>query len=245
MNYHNLALDFEKTHNVNNKILNELISDFNPYKTIRVLDFGCGTGNYIKAIRKKTPFEIYGVEPCDDMILYAKERNPKTTIKKGNHLNIPYPETYFDFIYMTNVIHHVEDISHMYKEFNRVLKPNGIICICTENRMQLLSKFWIIYFPSIILVDLKRFPKISTLKRLANENGFLIKKITKITDFRYTKITDFLMNQVSRRSMSVLNLISDDEYYRGLKKMLSDKKKKRKFISNRGYTFLWLQKGAN
>lgn len=242
MNYNGLADDFAETHIVNIKIFYELISYFNPRKHIKVLDFGCGTGNYLYAINAKTSYKVYGVEPSDEMKLYAKHKNPNISIKRGNHQNIPYPDEFFEYIYMTNVVHHVEDINQMYKEFLRVLKPNGIVCICTENRLQLLNKFWIKYFPSIILADLKRFPSISTLKRCARKNGLSVLKTTEIWDCRRTTITDFLMKQVTRRSMSVLNLIPDKEYLIGKKKMLRDKIQKKKYISNRGYTFLWLQK---
>lgn len=242
MDYDKLAPSFAQTHNVNNKIFLELISYFNPQRPIKILDFGCGTGNYLYAIRKKTVYESYGVEPCDRMRLYAKKKNPHIIIRKGNHENIPYPDNFFDYIYMTNVVHHVENISQMYKEFYRVLKPNGIVCICTESRAQLLSKYWIRYFPSIIYIDMKRFPSIFKLKRTAYLNGFNVKKITKISDYRKTTITDFILKQVLSHSMSVLNLVPDHEYQMGIKKIQKDREKKKVFINNRGYTFLWLQK---
>ena len=46
-----------------------------PHSKINVLDFGCGTGNYIKAITTYTNYHIYGVEPCEAMIAYAKKQN--------------------------------------------------------------------------------------------------------------------------------------------------------------------------
>lgn len=242
MNYNGIAFNYAETHNVNIKILYELISYFNPAKKVRVLDFGCGTGNYLYAINQRTSYELYGVEPCDDMRFYAINKNPNISIKKGNHHNIPYIDNYFDFIYMTNVVHQVPDINQMYREFMRVLKPNGIVCICTENKSQLLTKYWIKYFPSIILSDLKRFPSILKLEKRACQNGFCVVKITKTSDFRRTTITNFLMKQVLYRSMSVLNLVSDYEYNIGKRRMLRDKEHNKKFISNRGYTFVWLEK---
>ena len=51
MNYKKIASNFANTHTVNERIFHELISQFSPLNSIKVLDFGCGTGNYIK---KKT-----------------------------------------------------------------------------------------------------------------------------------------------------------------------------------------------
>ena len=169
MNYTNLADCFANTHSINRHIFLEIISKFMPHSKINVLDFGCGTGNYIKAITTYTNYHIYGVEPCEAMIAYAKKQNPNIIIRPGNHLSIPYPDNFFEYVYMTNVIHQIPDISAMYKEIYRVLKPNGVLCICTENRRQLLSKYWIKYFPSIVIKDLKRFPSIGKLIRLAKQ----------------------------------------------------------------------------
>lgn len=242
MNYTNLADCFANTHSINRHIFLEIISKFMPHSTINVLDFGCGTGNYIKAITTYTNYHIYGVEPCEAMIAYAKKQNPNIIIRPGNHLSIPYPDNFFEYVYMTNVIHQIPDISAMYKEIYRVLKPNGVLCICTENRRQLLSKYWIKYFPSIVIKDLKRFPSIGKLIRLAKQQHFSTIKTTFIGETKWSHVTKFILLQVLERSMSVLNLISDTEYKNGTKKVVSAYHRKKLYLSKRGYTFLWLRK---
>lgn len=242
MNYKQLAQRFATSHTVNSHIFFELISNFSPKSKIKVLDFGCGTGNYIKKISTYTNYRIYGVEPCEEMIMYAKKQNPNITIRQGNHISIPYPDDFFEYVYMTNVVHHIPDISAMYKEIYRVLKPNGVLCICTENRRQLLSKYWIRYFPSIIIKDLQRFPSVPKLKKLAYNQKLITIKTTVISEKKWYRITDLLMSQVLKRSMSVLNLISDHEYNTGTQKILNAQKRDKIHFCNRGYTFLWLRK---
>ena len=242
MNYSQLAENFANTHTVNPHIFFEVISHFSPKSNINVLDFGCGNGNYIKAMRKYTNYHIYGVEPCEEMIKLAKIQNPNVIIKSGNHLSIPFPDNFFEYVYMTNVVHQVPDISAMYNEIYRILKPNGVLCICTESRRQLLSKYWIRYFPSIIIEDLKRFPSISKLKRIAKKQLFRTIKVTFVGEKKWSHISKFLLEQVTKCSMSVLNLISTDEYKNGKEKMLKAYKKRKVHFSNRGYTFLWLRK---
>lgn len=241
MNYNRLAKQFANTHTVNYHIFFELISYFPPKSKIRVLDFGCGSGNYIKAMNTYTNYNIYGVEPCKEMIRYAREQNPNVTIKTGNHTLIPYPNNFFEYVYMTNVVHQISDISTMYKEICRVLKPNGILCICTENRYQLLSKYWIRYFPSIVIKDLQRFPSISKLKKLANSQNLITAKTTFIGEKKWCQVSNFLLLQILERSMSILNLISDKEYEAGTQKILKAYKKRKVYFSNRGYTLLWLK----
>lgn len=242
MNYEQLAERFANTHTVNRHIFFELISMFPPNSKVKVLDFGCGTGNYIKKISTYTNYRIYGVDPCEEMIMYAQKQNPNIIIRQGDHISIPYPDAFFEYVYMTNVVHQIPAIPAMYKEIYRVLKPNGVLCICTENRRQLLSKYWIRYFPSIIIKDLQRFPSISRLKKIAGSQKFSTIKTTVIGEKKWSHITDFLMSQVLKRSMSVLNLISDHEYNAGTQKILNAQKRNKIHFCNRGYTFLWLRK---
>ena len=242
MDYTQLASRFAKTHTINRHILFEIISEFSPKSNINVLDFGCGSGNYIKAMVSYTNYHIYGVEPCNEMIWYARKQNPNIIIKSGNHMSIPYPDNFFEYVYMTNVVHQIPDISAMYKEISRVLKPNGVLCICTENRRQLLSKYWIRYFPSIVIKDLKRFPSITKLERLAKRQHLSVIKTTFVGKKKWSHATKFILLQVLERSMSVLNLISDTEYKKGTKKIVAAYHRKKVYFSHRGYTFLWLRK---
>lgn len=55
----------------------------------------------------------------------AIAKNPKIDFVKGDHEHIPFRDSFFDFAYMTDVIHHVPDLVVMFKELNRVLKKNG------------------------------------------------------------------------------------------------------------------------
>jgi len=83
-----------------------------------ILDFGCGTGNYMYAIKKLTTAEIYGVEPSDDM--REKALSKGLNVRNGDHSVIPFGDGFFDFIYMTDVIHHVQDLKIMFSEFFRI-----------------------------------------------------------------------------------------------------------------------------
>jgi len=49
-------------------------------------------------------------------------KNPNITVTKGDLENIPFEDNYFDFVYMTDAIHHIPDIEMMFKEIGRVSK---------------------------------------------------------------------------------------------------------------------------
>src|SRR5277367_697225 len=121
IDYNAAAKSYDNTRNASE----QLIVLF--YKAIRfssattVLDFGCGTGNYLHLIQTNYGSRCYGVEPSDGMRIKAKEKNSDLIVEQGDHTRIPYRENFFDFVYMTDVIHHVPDLGQMFQTIKRVL----------------------------------------------------------------------------------------------------------------------------
>ncbi|MCL2409600.1 MAG: class I SAM-dependent methyltransferase [Oscillospiraceae bacterium] len=156
INYNILAKDYDLTRITNINIINLFASEL-PLNGKTILDFGCGTGNFMYALKKLTNSEIYGVEPSEGMREQAQAKG--LDVKNGDHREIPFADNYFDFIYMTDVIHHVPDLEMMFSELCRVLKSDGLICILTESHQQLETRFWVKYFPTTVAVEKRRYPK--------------------------------------------------------------------------------------
>lgn len=104
IDYNILAKDYDLTRTANINIINLFAAEL-PLDGNVILDFGCGTGNFTYAIKKLTTAEIYGVEPSDGMREKALAKG--LDVRLGDHSVIPFDDAFFDFIYMTDVIHHV------------------------------------------------------------------------------------------------------------------------------------------
>lgn len=103
--------------------LNHLLKD-----GLTVLDFGCAEGLTLSRMNKS--FDYHGVDASESLLEYAKSRNPQSTFKPiGKDLNIPYPNGTFDLVLCFGVLHHIPQVSIVLKEFQRVLKPNGVAFI--------------------------------------------------------------------------------------------------------------------
>ena len=98
----------------------------------RILDIGCGTGDFTILLKKATKAkEVYGIE--------VSKKGAEESIKKGiTTLNInidehdlPFEKHYFDAIYAGEVIEHLYDSDHFLSESNRVLKPKGVLILTT------------------------------------------------------------------------------------------------------------------
>ncbi|MBZ0190650.1 MAG: class I SAM-dependent methyltransferase [Candidatus Kuenenia stuttgartiensis] len=95
--------------------------------SITVLDYGCGAGQIVTALRNK------GIDArgCDVFYTggdYSSRVQPELlggVIKHMEHGVIPFPDESFDYVVNNQVMEHVEDIDSVLTEIYRVLKPGG------------------------------------------------------------------------------------------------------------------------
>lgn len=242
MEYNTIAFQYALTRQPQNYIGLGLMSELPLQTELSVLDFGCGTGNYIKLLSQLTNWKLYGIDASDNMLDYARKRNASSLIKKGTDSKIPFKNNMFDYVYMVDVIHHIDNINQMFKEFSRVSKENSILCICTENETQRKEKFWYQYFPSAFNIDNLRFYSAKQIIKTALDNGYILKSIQENNIIQYHSIPLEFLTEIENKSISVLHLINQNEYNLGLKKIQNDYKKRKFFLHKKGHCFIWLQK---
>ena len=131
---------------------------------MRVVDVGMGTGLVSKQAAKIVgdPTLVTGVDPSPGMLANAQVP-AGVQLVEGYAESIPFPDNSFDFLSMGYALRHISDLSVAFKEFHRVLKPGGRLCImeitCPEKKLQkMLLKA---YLRGIV----------PTMARLASRNG--------------------------------------------------------------------------
>ena len=97
-------------------------------KSVDVLDYGCGSGNFAKEVSLFEPKKITAVDISEQAIKRAKDKleNPKINFKVDNCENLSLESNTFDIAYGSGILHHL-DLKKSLGELNRVLKKNGII----------------------------------------------------------------------------------------------------------------------
>jgi ubiquinone/menaquinone biosynthesis C-methylase UbiE len=219
LDYNFLAREFAQHRQVQPEVLKNLIQTGELNSASRVLDVGCGTGNYTVALEKALGCASWGIEPSEQMLAKASERTQSAQFKIGKAEQLSYPADFFDLVFSVDVIHHVGDRAAFYREAYRVLKKGGKICTVTDSediirRRQPLS----VYFPESIEVELKRYPGISDLEAMMAKIGFgnLQKPVA---EFPYS-LTDI---QIYRdKAFSSLHLIAGEAFERGIQHMEDD-----------------------
>lgn len=207
---------------------------------VSVLDFGCGTGNYLARVRQRFGCRCFGVEPSDGMRDKARAKSAELIIEKGDHRAIPFATAAFDFAYMTDVIHHVTALPPMFRELLRVLKPDGLLCIVTESHAQIDGRFYNRYFPSLAANERRRYPDIGEIAARADEAGFSVMSVD-AAPAPPREVTEEFIRNVAEKNWSMFRLLAEDEFTRGLQALANDLG--RSFTApTAGDTFLWLRK---
>jgi SAM-dependent methyltransferase len=107
-------------------------------KMIRILDAGCGNGNYSFYLFNKGYMNITA---CD---LFEELLSKEITYLKAAIDNLPFPDKSFDFILAASVIYYLDEPEKGIKEFSRVLKPGGTLLMTAHTRYSLFS-LWRIF----------------------------------------------------------------------------------------------------
>ncbi len=105
-----------------------LIESYTTSET-RILDIGCGHGDFLKPIHDKT-IHSYGLDPDNN----ALDKN--TFIKNktvGTVEKLPFESNFFDLVVSAWVLEHLPDPQKAFQEIFRVLKPDGKVIFLTPN----------------------------------------------------------------------------------------------------------------
>ena len=103
---------------------------------VRILDFGCGNGRYMRVLSRLVPTShIYGVDVEDDAFEELESLGYHCTKLSERRAALPFDTSMFDCVFSSNVIEHIPRSRYLdyLREIFRVLIPGGVFAIGGPN----------------------------------------------------------------------------------------------------------------
>lgn len=225
-NYSQIAYKYDKNeyrHKIGEDYVIKEYIDLHNYSQYTILDLACGTGIYLlnqNQYFKNSNVNWHGLDASEYMLKIAMDKVSNISFLKGLAENLPYESNYFDVIINNYAFMHFEKKSKVLDEVTRVLKKNGIFKMHNIAIHQ-MKNWWVYrYFPSAYFEDLKRFWEKDLIFNELSIRNFNV-EINIEYKMQSVKVAELLV-YAENRDISVLTLIDEAEYLKGLEKLRAE-----------------------
>lgn len=147
-----------------NDFFNKLDFDFQKGK--KILDVGCGPGTDASIFIKNYKLKFYGIDVYED----ENVKKQKLNFKLAEIYKIPYKADSFDYVFVHDVLHHIDEEKkreekHLegLRELRRVCKVGGSIIIVEGNRYNPL------FYPHMVKINKHEHFKHGYFKKIINK----------------------------------------------------------------------------
>jgi ubiquinone/menaquinone biosynthesis C-methylase UbiE len=213
------ASEYARHRKVHPGVLDQLLASDLFVPRTRVLDVGCGTGNYAAALTAATSCRVSGVDPSRRMLDWARDAAPWESLMRGSAESLPFGDDSFDVVMSTDVIHHIGDRDAYFREAVRVLRPGGHVVTVTDSHDSILRRRPLSsHFPETVAIELRRYPPVSRLLQEMASAGFVESRLAEVSrDYELDDIQAY-----RDRAFSSLLLIEVEAFRRGVARLEAD-----------------------
>jgi ubiquinone/menaquinone biosynthesis C-methylase UbiE len=178
----------------------------------RILDLGAGTGRFSAALAETYDADVYAVEPSAGMREQARTKPHELVhVVAGKAEAIPLPDASCDIAWLSNVVHHFDDLDLAARELRRVV--NGTVFVRGAFGGVAVPSLYR-FFPGAqrIVDSMPTKPDVIDAFERAGFGSFLSEKVDQLLAH---SLAD-MVPRIAARADTTLELISDEEFAKGL-----------------------------
>lgn len=185
----------------------------------RILEIGCGTANYARALAEAHPGGTFlGLDLSVPMLREARAAGSPVALVCGDASKmLPFADRTFDLAFAVDVIHHINDTRRFFAEANRVLSPGGLLVIVTDSEETLRRRSLTKFFPEILPLELARYPTIGQLHSDAEQMGLEFVGRKEVSG--HIPLEESFLGALASKCSSAMRLITTREHAAGLKRV--------------------------
>lgn len=178
------------------RLIDSIIKEADISEKNRLIDIGCGSGEYLKILEKKGMPSLYGTDFSTAMTISAKKNTKTANYAVCDLEYCAYKSNSFDAIITISVLQYISSYADTFRELGRILKPGGTLAIKVINLKGQNLKNLIIRHDRY---DFRGQPKnesldlrLKTIKIALEKSGFAVEK-TKTMGFVYSSCPEPLL----------------------------------------------------
>lgn len=241
LDYDRLAAEYAQHRQVHPEVLRRLLTMGALDASAKVLEVGCGTGNYSRAIEEAVGCVCCGIDPSTQMLAHARRQTNRVIFQQGYAEQLGFAAATFDLVFSVDVIHHVGNRFAYFQEAQRVLRLGGKFCTVTDSETIIRQRQPLsVYFPATIEVELARYPRLGDLRMYLDQLGFTAVQAIDV-EFAYPESN---LERYRAKAYSCLHLISEAAFQQGITQM-EQALRQGPLPAVARYTLLWATKAAN
>lgn len=144
---------------------------------MRVADLGCGHGRLLQVLAQlEMSLALHGCDLSPVLVQNTKTAVPQAEVQVADIEALPYPGSFFDAAFSTEVLEHLLEPRKGLKEIHRVLKPGGWLLVSLPNRDWFHFEDYLKRRTQFQPVD-DHFYSVAELEGLLSEAGFTVMKV--------------------------------------------------------------------
>lgn len=229
--YNRIGKDYDLSRRADPHIADLIFGEIAQPKGAKVLDLGCGSGNYSVALQERG-LNVTAVDISAEMLDKARKKSQDVNwVQADARQALPFEEGEFLGAFSVLATHHIQDLPHCFSEVARVL-DNGqlVIFTCTPEQM---DRYWEKeYWPTAIAEASARMESYESLEKMLLEAGFRTVQAqkyfcTKEVEDRFLRAPkhhpELYLRPEVRAGISTFTLASDqDEIEKGCDRLARD-----------------------
>ena len=114
----------------------DLVAAHAPRRMELIIDVGCGTGRFTQPLAERFPAHVIGLDPSESMLASARKKPTagRVEFRQAPAECLPLPNGSVDLVFMSMMLHHLDDRAAAARECRRVLRDRGRIFVRNTTR---------------------------------------------------------------------------------------------------------------
>jgi SAM-dependent methyltransferase len=193
----------------------DLIAAHLPSHPTLLVDLGCGTGRFTYPMADRFQTRVVGIDPSTKMLEIARKRLNRSPIefRQASAEDVPLENECADLIFMSMVLHHLQDRTRAAQECYRILNVGGRVCVRNSTRESTYPH--VHFFPGVLPMIETELPSRDEILAMFENVGLRLSAYQRVSHLLAAS-WDELADRLALRADSFLARLSDTEFEAGM-----------------------------